>query len=423
MTMGSGIGCTCFPAEESEESKKLINNPIQSAGGALLDAPKKRFCGKVQLLQNSPETDAEQLRRAHDEIVQLHEKLCILTAEAESQAKIIKKLKMEAERERRNSECANKKLTAVQNQQKLKDLRETTSKTETLVNDVKKMLEEKRSLETQLDLFATKFEQLYAVVADHGFEPEFLDEELMEKIFPARPDMNDAAEEYMDDFSRKLRRKLRQELVPKFGLHSSQNLIKSAETVRMMLSRIEKLGISHEDFDVDSLSQTDIIALVDIRDQLEELPVLEGFLEKMSPSKYAGWQKRWVVVRDWVFWWSKKEISVDKSTMTSEQKRKFVNYIPLMLVKAISVDSKDGQFTITAQDRKNGQIRNYTWRVLSNRGSKAREVWTEGLEKYRSHLQLCMQWISMTKSIGSHVSSPRPILNAVQTSETAILFQ
>jgi len=403
MTMG--LNCSCFPSEDLDEptsyKRSLLANHKNQAGGAPLPTtlrPKKE--------QGNSDSNASELQKAQDEINRLNEELSRLKDEVESQGRLMRTLRQELSLEK-NAACrarADSKSKQAELIKAERNLRDTTSKAEDLMLHVNSILAQKQAAQKDLDLFEKKFEEIYALLADNGFEIEFLDEEVMRKIFPAKPEMDDTAEEFMDEMCHDLRQELRKELVPRnqlLNLHNADSLFMCGKTVELMLNRIDTLGMSHQHFNADLLETEDLIALMDIRDQFDELPVLEGYLEKLSPSKYAGWQQRWVVVRDWVLFWAKKEVDVGKkhASLTPKQKKKFVNHIPLMLVKAVTVGPKEGQFTIVAQDRKNGQVRNYTWRVLSSQGSKARKAWTDGLERYRSNLQLCMQWLSMTKTM------------------------
>jgi len=400
-----GLGCSCFPSEDLDETtslkRTLLANHKNQAGGALLPTtlrPKNE--------RENCDSNTSELQKARYEIERQKAELCRLKKEVENQGRLMKTLRQELSVEKSAAARARADSRSKQNEliNAERNLRDTTSKAEDLMLHVNSILAEKEAAQKDLELFERKFEEIYALLADNGFEIEFLDEEVMRKIFPAKPEMDDTAEEFMDDMCQDLRQDLRKELVPRnqlLSLHNADSLLMCGQTVEIMLSRIDTLGMSHRHFNAELLETEDLIALMDIRDQFDELPVLEGYLEKKSPSKYAGWQKRWVVVRDWVFYWAKKEVDVGKkhSSLTPKQKKQFVNHIPLMLVKSVTVGPKEGQFTIVAQDRKNGQVRNYTWRVLSSQGSKARKAWIDGLERYRSNLQLCMQWLSMTKTM------------------------
>merc|ERR1719471_863532 len=275
---------------------------------------------------------------------------------------------------------------------------------------------QKEATEHELVLYKQRFEEVQRLLAAEGYEieyqgddAEFYDEAMgrggpgvFVEGFEEEECDDEEAEEFMDEDFDKLRAKLRHELVG--YVPSSSEL----EDVEYVLSKIEMLGLRNQTIEVKKLRPEDIKAVTNIKKQFDALPVLEGYLEKYSPHLFAGWQRRWVVVRDYYLFWAKKEVVLENnvSPLGSKNKGKFVNHIPLLTVQKIVKDDKEpNKFVITGQDRKSGGVREYVWRIPSTHGQSERMTWISGLQKHIDHLQLFMQWITTTRSLNKSSNS------------------
>jgi len=287
-----------------------------------------------------------------------------------------------------------------------------------LKREIESSNREKEATEHELVLYRQRFEEVQRLLAAEGYEieyqgddAEFYDEGsggpgvFVEGYEDEEGDDEDA-EEFMDEYFDKLRAKLRHELVG--YVPSSSEL----EDVEYVLSKIDMLGLRNQAIEVKKLRPEDIKAVTNIKRQFDALPILEGYLEKYSPHLFAGWQRRWVVVRDYYLFWAKKEVVLENnsSPLKENNKEKFVNHIPLLTVQKILPDAKDpNKFVITGQDRKSGGVREYVWRIPSTHGQSERMTWIGGLQKHIDHLQLCMQWITTARSLNKSSNSRQSI--------------
>eukprot|EP01083_Nonionella_stella_P079451 218029_1 len=128
----------------------------------------------------------------------------------------------------------------------------------------------------------------------------------------------------------------------------------------------------------------------------KELPRLEGFLYKKSPAFHRGWQKRFVIVRDYNLFYSPDRVTFNSdSDMDSS---KFSNVISLLVVRCVrEIKSKGGpsrRFEIKARDPRSGDLRIYQWRAST---LEECESWVDGLNQHLDLLHSMMRWAALNQ--------------------------
>ena len=134
-------------------------------------------------------------------------------------------------------------------------------------------------------------------------------------------------------------------------------------------------------------------------DDRNELPVLCGYLDKMSPSFLVGWQTRYVAVADYNLYYAPDPYPLPGGlggNVNGPVPRE-VNCVPLLVVKTISglKGKKDEcQFQVEAQDSKSGDLRNYLFKA----GTVAdRDRWVAGLSAHRDHFLKMLRRTAMNQ--------------------------
>jgi len=113
----------------------------------------------------------------------------------------------------------------------------------------------------------------------------------------------------------------------------------------------------------------------------DDLPLLHGFLEKLSPAIHSRWQRRWVAVVDSTIYWFKEEVNVLSSE--DAEKHGYLNKLRLTTVARVAKDDKakrGEKFDITARDPRTGDMRHYKWRC---RDVEMCNYWVCGLNQHK----------------------------------------
>jgi len=133
----------------------------------------------------------------------------------------------------------------------------------------------------------------------------------------------------------------------------------------------------------------------ELQQKQEKLPDLQGWIEKKSPTFARGWQKRWVIVREYNIFYGKNKTDI-KDTKNEIERKKFLNAIPLLVVQYIVATdhSRSGRkFEIVARDPRTGDRRHYQWRA-SNR--EECDKWVHGLNAHKKLLAARLQFLANT---------------------------
>ena len=133
--------------------------------------------------------------------------------------------------------------------------------------------------------------------------------------------------------------------------------------------------------------------------QYSALPDLQGWIEKKSPTFARGWQKRWVVVRDYNLFYGKSRADI-VDTKDEQQRQQFRNAIPLLVVQYIVATdhSRSGRkFEIVARDPRTGDRRHYQWRAATREEC---EKWVSGLNEHKKLLAARLQFLAMNDAGG-----------------------
>lgn len=123
----------------------------------------------------------------------------------------------------------------------------------------------------------------------------------------------------------------------------------------------------------------------------KELPEMKGWLYKMSPrSWFAGWQYRYFVVVDYMFYWAKEEIPMPRGEPSPEWRGQFVNFLSLVVATNINAyqTSENNEFQIVARDNRHGHLRTYKFKCETQ---KERDHWVNGLLAHKTHMGNIMQ--------------------------------
>ncbi len=127
----------------------------------------------------------------------------------------------------------------------------------------------------------------------------------------------------------------------------------------------------------------------------ESLPELQGWIEKKSPTFARGWQKRWVIVREYNIFYGKNKTDI-KDTKNEKERKKFLNAIPLLVVQYIvgTDHSRSGRkFEIVARDPRTGDRRHYQWKAATREEC---DKWVNGLNEHKKLWAARLQFLANT---------------------------
>lgn len=119
----------------------------------------------------------------------------------------------------------------------------------------------------------------------------------------------------------------------------------------------------------------------EVLNRRKELPILKGFLDKMSPAMHSRWQRRWVLVLDYTIMYFREE--VDVSSREEAKNHCCLNELPLTTVEKITKDDKckgGDRFEVAAQDPRTGKLRQYVWRC---KDAELCNYWVHGLAQHK----------------------------------------
>eukprot|EP00484_Ammonia_sp_Unknown_P011213 CAMPEP_0197075134 /NCGR_PEP_ID=MMETSP1384-20130603/211455_1 /TAXON_ID=29189 /ORGANISM="Ammonia sp." /LENGTH=1305 /DNA_ID=CAMNT_0042513977 /DNA_START=28 /DNA_END=3946 /DNA_ORIENTATION=- len=157
--------------------------------------------------------------------------------------------------------------------------------------------------------------------------------------------------------------------------------------------------ISSADIDDENLTDVNMMAQNllsrELADKEAGLPDLEGFLQKKSPTFGRGWQKRWVIVREYNIFYGRQKCDI-KDIQDKAQTKKFLNAIPLLVVQYIVATdhSRSGtKFEIVARDPRTGDRRHYQWKAASREEC---DKWVHGLNTHKKLLAARLQFLANT---------------------------
>lgn len=142
----------------------------------------------------------------------------------------------------------------------------------------------------------------------------------------------------------------------------------------------------------------------ELKMKTEALPDLQGWVEKKSPNFVRGWQKRWVIVREFNLFYGKSKADIS-DTSNEQQREQFRNAIPLLVVQYIVATdhSRSGRkFEIVARDPRTGDRRHYQWRASSREEC---EKWVSGLNEHKKLLAARLQFLAMNDAGGAGVGA------------------
>jgi len=162
-----------------------------------------------------------------------------------------------------------------------------------------------------------------------------------------------------------------------------------SENDNFMTSDLLKL----KDGDVNLMAQE--VLSQELQRKQEKLPDLQGWIEKKSPTFARGWQKRWVIVREYNIFYGKNKTDI-KDTKNEAERKKFLNAIPLLVVQYIVATdhSRSGRkFEIVARDPRTGDRRHYQWKAATREEC---DKWVRGLTQHKKLLAARLQFLSQT---------------------------
>jgi len=119
----------------------------------------------------------------------------------------------------------------------------------------------------------------------------------------------------------------------------------------------------------------------EVLNRRKELPILKGFLDKMSPAMHSRWQRRWVLVLDYTIMYFREE--VDISSREEAENHCCLNQLPLTTVEKIAKDDKckgGDRFEVAALDPRTGKLRQYIWRC---KDAELCNYWVHGLAQHK----------------------------------------
>jgi len=119
----------------------------------------------------------------------------------------------------------------------------------------------------------------------------------------------------------------------------------------------------------------------EVLNRRNELPNLQGFLEKLSPALHSRWQRRWVAVVDYTIFYFKEECYINSREDAEEIG--YLNMLPLTTVERIVKDDKakrGEKFEVTARDPRTGDFRHYKWRC---KDKDLCDYWVQGLVQHK----------------------------------------
>jgi len=119
----------------------------------------------------------------------------------------------------------------------------------------------------------------------------------------------------------------------------------------------------------------------EVLNRRNELPNLQGFLEKLSPALHSRWQRRWVAVVDYTIFYFKEEGNI--TSKKDAEEHGYLNMLPLTTVSRIAKDDKakrGEKFDITARDPRTGDHRHYKWRC---KDAELCNYWVQGLVQHK----------------------------------------
>ncbi|CEO96369.1 hypothetical protein PBRA_005039 [Plasmodiophora brassicae] len=145
-------------------------------------------------------------------------------------------------------------------------------------------------------------------------------------------------------------------------------------------------GVSPNRLDVSKIVSS--LIEQDLKEQRRRLPVVEGFLEKLSPRKsillVRVWQLRFVYISNNSLCYSRDR--VDWHLRDDVAQWQDVHEIPLLSIRCVApaIDDKNRQFIIEAMNAKEpGQLREFVFRAKTR---TQRDMWLRGIQ---AHVQHC----------------------------------
>jgi len=119
----------------------------------------------------------------------------------------------------------------------------------------------------------------------------------------------------------------------------------------------------------------------EVLNRRNELPILHGWLEKLSPALHSRYQRRWVAVVDYTIFYFKEECNI--ASREDAEQHGYLNMLPLTTVARIVKDDKakrGEKFEITARDPRTGDFRHYKWRCTDK---DLCDYWVQGLVQHK----------------------------------------
>merc|ERR1712176_1442375 len=133
----------------------------------------------------------------------------------------------------------------------------------------------------------------------------------------------------------------------------------------------------------------------------DELPKLEGWLEKKQSSLPYSWNKRWCIVRASFMVWSDIQRSI-ADPRDPEQRSKFgsfVNLLQVLEIKPVRKGKSHRKFVIVLKANKNEKRKQIQWKCSSEYD---RDFWVRGLKKHVKHTQKLVDYLGTREMSVSH---------------------
>ena len=122
----------------------------------------------------------------------------------------------------------------------------------------------------------------------------------------------------------------------------------------------------------------------------EELPSLEGWLEKKKATAPWSWQKRWVVVAgSYILWSDKQQRRINpKDKAQRDAFGSSINLLSLKQLRAIEKGKTHRKFAFTEQQ--SGTETEFVWKCAT---TKDRDFWVDGLQKHIKHNEMLTEFL------------------------------
>merc|ERR550525_310352 len=134
-----------------------------------------------------------------------------------------------------------------------------------------------------------------------------------------------------------------------------------------------------------------LMKMQQIANAKEDLPDLQGWLEKRQPHMPYSWQKRWVIVKGGFLLWTDRQKSIH-NPKDSTQRKEFGTSVNLMLITEIGEVSgkKNGKkFVIKLRDGA-AKRTEYMFRCATPEDAA---FWRKSLRKHQKHLQSLLSYL------------------------------